>query len=89
MYVLDTNILIYFFKGMGRVSEVLLAKAPKEIGVPAIVVYELEYGILKSTSPDKRKEQLHILCGLVNVLPFSSATARTVASIRFDLARKG
>jgi hypothetical protein len=32
MYVLDTNILIYFFKGLGNVKQNLLAKPPKDIG---------------------------------------------------------
>ncbi|MCB1949913.1 type II toxin-antitoxin system VapC family toxin [Nitrosomonas sp.] len=89
MYVLDTNTLIYFFKGMGRVPENLLAKSPHEIGIPAIVLYELEYGILKSASPKKRIEQLHALCALITVLPFSQREAKIAAAIRFDLEQKG
>lgn len=42
MYVLDTNTLVYFFKGMGGVSTRLLATPPGEIGIPAIVLFELE-----------------------------------------------
>ena len=89
MYVLDTNTLIYFFKGMGRVSGNLLAKSPNEIGIPAIVLYELEYGIVKSSSPEKRIEQLHALCALITILPFSLREAKIAASIRFDLEQKG
>ena len=47
-YVLDTNILIYFFKGVGNVSERLLSTPPSDIGLPAIVLFELEVGIRKS-----------------------------------------
>ncbi|MBE2201548.1 MAG: hypothetical protein IAE79_23250 [Anaerolinea sp.] len=49
MFVLDTNTLIYYFKGMGRVAERLLAHSPQEISIPAVVVYDLEVGIAKST----------------------------------------
>ena len=51
MFVVDTNSLIYFFKGQGRVSERLLDTPPSEIGVPSIVLYELEVGIAKSSAP--------------------------------------
>jgi tRNA(fMet)-specific endonuclease VapC len=53
VYILDTNTLIYFFKGIGRVADNLLAVSPKDIGIPAVVLYELEYGIARSTSPKK------------------------------------
>ncbi len=42
MFVLDTNSLIYFFNGQGHVGERILEIPPSEIGVPAIVLYELE-----------------------------------------------
>ena len=58
-YVLDTNILIYFFKGLGHVSERLLSTPPSDIGLPAIVLFELEVGIRKSKSPKKRITQLN------------------------------
>ncbi|MDT8398493.1 MAG: type II toxin-antitoxin system VapC family toxin [Pseudomonadales bacterium] len=89
MYVLDTNILIYFFTGLGDVSQRLLAVSPKDIGVPAVVIYELEYGITRSSSPKKRQQQLAELCALVKVLPFGRAEAKLSADIRAKLERKG
>jgi tRNA(fMet)-specific endonuclease VapC len=89
MYVLDTNILIYFFKGLGNVAQNLLAKSPKDIGVPAIVLYELEVGIKKSKSPQKRIKQLNDLISVVNVLPFGKAEAKASAQIRAQLEKKG
>jgi tRNA(fMet)-specific endonuclease VapC len=65
VYVLDTNTLIYFFKGMGSVAENLFSVSPKEIGIPSIVLFELEYGIAKSTSPRKRVKQLEELTLLI------------------------
>lgn len=74
---------------MGNVSGRLFDTAPKDIGVPAIVVYELEVGIAKSTSPDKRKVQLKQFTSLVNVLPFGLDEAKAAAGLRADLEKKG
>ncbi len=89
MYVLDTNTLIYFFKGLGGVSKRLLALPPKQISIPSIVLYELEVGIARSTSPKKRRKQLEDFTSLVKVLPFGTEEARSAASIRVDLEKKG
>ena len=43
---LDTNTLIYFFKGMGRVAESMLDQPPSEVAIPSVVLYELEFGSL-------------------------------------------
>jgi len=88
-YLLDTNTLIYFFKGEGEVSQHLLAVPPGEIGIPAIVLYEIEVGIAKSTSPQKRKAQLEEFLSLVNIIPFGGPEARIAASLRARLESKG
>ncbi len=89
MYILDTNTLIYYFKGMGNVSQKLLSKSPQNIGVPAIVLYELEVGIAKSDSPKKRMKQLQEIISLINIIPFSEKEAKVSASIRAILEKKG
>jgi tRNA(fMet)-specific endonuclease VapC len=88
-YVLDTNILIYFFKGMGDVSKHMLAQSPSELAIPTVVIFELEVGIAKSTSPRKRKSQFQELTELVNVLPFGIAESKSAAQIRVKLEKKG
>jgi tRNA(fMet)-specific endonuclease VapC len=89
VYILDTNTLIYFFKGIGNVADNLLAVSPKDIGLPAVVLYELEYGIAGSTSPKKRTKQLEELCALVEVLNFGHEEAKASAMIRVALEKKG
>lgn len=89
MYILDTNTLIYYFKGVGNVADNLLAVSPKDIGIPAVVLYELEYGISKSTSPQKRTKQLEELCALVEVLAFGNEEAKISATVRAFLEKKG
>ena len=89
MYILDTNILIYFFKGLGRVGEKLLGTAPKEIYIPTIVIYELEVGIGKSQFPQKRIKQLEDLMSVVTVQPFTAEAAKSSANIQVQLGKKG
>jgi tRNA(fMet)-specific endonuclease VapC len=89
IYCLDTNILIYFFKGQGNVANRLLNTPPNNITIPAIVIFELEVGIGKSTSPTKRKKQLQELTSLVNIIPFGQSEAKCAAEIRIKLERQG
>jgi len=89
MYIIDTNTLIYFFKGIGNVPNKFLSISPKEIAIPSIVIYELEYGIAKSNFPKKRQAQLKELCSLVHILPFANKEALSSASIRAKLEKKG
>jgi len=89
MFVLDTNTLIYFFKGIGKVEQNLLSKSPKEIGISTIVLFELEVGIGKSKSPYKRIQQLNDLISVVYVLPFGMKESKTAALIRVQLEKQG
>ena len=89
LYLLDTNTLIYFFKGIGDVANILLSKAPKDIFIPSIVLYELEVGIAKSTNPKKRRTQLESLISKINVSLFGVQEAKVAAAIRANLESNG
>ena len=89
MFVLDTNTLIYFFQGMGNVAMRLLNTPPRDIGIPTIVIYELEFGIAKSSAPEKRRQQLNELLAAATVLPFDAEAAQQAARIRADLEQAG
>lgn len=89
MYVLDSNTLIYFFKGMGNVADNLLQHPPRDIAIPAIVLYELEVGLAKSKTPEKRRKQLETLTELVAILPLGVKEARAAATIRATLEAAG
>jgi len=89
MYVLDTNTLIYFFKGKGSVAERLLREAPEDIAIPAVVIFELQTGIAKSSSQGRRTEQLSALMNTVKILSFSTKEAQASATIRAQLEKKG
>lgn len=89
MFVLDTNTVIYFFKGMGGVSERLLSTPPDEVALPTVVLYELETGIAKSSEPSRRRRQLASLVAASRVLPFGRSEARAAASLRAALELAG
>jgi tRNA(fMet)-specific endonuclease VapC len=89
MYILDTNTLIYYFKGQGKVAQNLANIPPQEIGISTIVLFELQVGIAKSTSPAKRTEQLDRLLSRVNLVPFDRDSAVAAATIRAQLEQQG
>ena len=89
MFALDTNSLIYYFKGMGRVAEHLRGTPPREVGVPAIVVYELEFGIARSARPEKTRRALDTVLDTLRVLTFDESAARSAAAIRLLLEQAG
>ena len=89
MLALDTNTVIYFFKGMGRVAENLRKEAPRDIAIPAVVLYELEVGIARSSRPRQRRESLDALLDLIHVLPFDERAASASAELRAQLEKAG
>jgi tRNA(fMet)-specific endonuclease VapC len=89
MYLLDSNTVIYFFKGLGDVAKNLFEKSPQEIFIPSIVIYELEVGIAKSNDSKKREEQLAKLLSHVQIIDFSVNEAKVSANIRAKLEKNG
>ena len=89
MFALDTNTLIYFFRGTGRVKDHLLALSPAEIAIPAIVLYELETGTGQAEHASKRRGQLDELVRVVSVLPFDTAAAKRAAEVSLALRKTG
>jgi tRNA(fMet)-specific endonuclease VapC len=86
---LDTNTLVYYFKGVGRVSEHLSTAAPREVALPAVVLYEVEVGILRSSQPEKRRQALGLLLQMVRILDFNAAAAGVAATVRTTLELRG
>jgi tRNA(fMet)-specific endonuclease VapC len=89
MWVLDTNTVAYFFRGEGRVAERLLATSPRDISVPAIVAYELRYGVARLAAGSRRAMQLEELLGSTLILPFDDDCAKAASAICTDLDRRG
>lgn len=89
MYVLDTNTLSYFFRGEGRVAERLTTVSPSEVGIPTIVLFEIEAGIARSEDAARRRGQLDQALATIPTLPFGREEARAAARIRAELEATG
>ena len=89
MFVLDTNAVVHYFKGRGRVAERLLSTPPGDVGLPSIVVFELLVGVLRSDEVGKRREQLELFLASVATLPFGHDEAAAAAEVRTDLEARG
>jgi tRNA(fMet)-specific endonuclease VapC len=88
-YLLDTNTIIYFFKSEGNISTRLLSVPPKDIGISAIVYYELLFGISKSIRQKEKIHQLGLLIDATNLIPFGEKEAHAAAKIRANLEKRG
>lgn len=91
MLILDSNTISYYFRGDPQVVSRLQALSPADIGVPAIVEYELRYGLLR-LPPDAaapRLAALAILLRPMQILPFDSECAAHAARIRTELEAAG
>jgi tRNA(fMet)-specific endonuclease VapC len=67
----------------------LLAVPPSDVGLPSIVLYEIEVGIGRSSSPERRRRQLADLVAVVRLLPFAAGEARAAACVRIQLEQAG
>jgi tRNA(fMet)-specific endonuclease VapC len=91
MLILDSNTISYYFRGDPQVVPRLQALRPADLGVPAIVEYELRYGLLRMPQ-DAAAPRLAALAQLLRplqLLPFDSECAAQAARIRVDLEAAG
>jgi tRNA(fMet)-specific endonuclease VapC len=89
-YFLDTNICIYI---MNKRPPALIARfvqfQPYEIGIPAIVVSELQYGAAKSQQPQRNQQRLELFLTPFQIVPYDRAAAQAYGMIRATLERNG
>ena len=91
MLILDSNTISYYFRGDSQVVPRLQALRPTDVGVPAIVEYELRYGLLRlpQEAAAPRLAALAQLLGPMQLLPFDSECASYAARIRVELEAAG
>lgn len=91
MLILDSNTISYYFRGDPHVVPRLQALRPTDLGVPAIVEYELRYGLLR-LPPEAAAPRLAALEKLLRPmqrLPFDTGCATHAARIRASLEAAG
>lgn len=91
MLILDSNTISYYFRGDPHVVPCMQALSPADLGVPAIVEYELRYGLLHlgPAAAAPRLDALSALLRPMQILPFDSDCAKHAARIRAELEAAG
>jgi tRNA(fMet)-specific endonuclease VapC len=91
MLVLDSNTISYYFRGDPNVVPRLQALSPAKVAVPAIVEYELRYGLarLPPQAASPRLAALSILLRPMQILSFDSECAVIAAQVRAQLESLG
>ncbi len=88
-YLLDTNICIFLInKRSERVLRHLRAHDVGEVGVSAVTVAELEYGVSK-TGSSRNRAALEAFLLPLDVAPFDAEAAHAYGDVRGALERKG
>ena len=90
MYLLDTNICIYFMKNKyPNLTRKFLLCNNNDFYISSITLFELEYGANKSKWPEKTRLKLYLFLAPFNILPFTVDDAIYAGEIRADLEKKG
>lgn len=91
MLILDSNTISYYFRGDPQVVPRLQALRPADVGVPAIVEYELRYGLLRlpQEAATPRLAALAQLLQPMQRLAFDSECAAQAARVRVELEARG
>jgi len=89
-YLLDTNICIYIIKKKpAEVFEKLKKVMLGDLGISAISLAELQYGIEKSSNPEKNREALEIFLTPIEIVEYGYEASVDYGKIRAELERKG
>jgi tRNA(fMet)-specific endonuclease VapC len=89
-YLLDTDICIYIIrKRSEKVLNKLYKTNPEDVAISSITLSELEYGIQKSSDPEKNRVNLIEFIAPVDVLHYDDLAAVEYGRIRSFLERRG
>ena len=90
MYLLDTNICIYFMKNTyPNLTKKLLSHDPSKLLISSISVFELEYGVCKSKWMKNNRLKLAMFLSPFHIIPFTSEDAVAAGNLRCYLERQG
>jgi tRNA(fMet)-specific endonuclease VapC len=88
--MLDTNICIYLIKQQPvSVLKRFAAHAVGDLGLSAITLAELEYGVAKSTRPAKNREALDAFVSPLDFAAFDRPATAAYGRLRTMLEKKG
>ncbi len=90
-YLLDTNIVSYFVKGVSAslVQRMQAGVDAQDIAISAVTRAELRYGVELMDKFDKRRRRIELVLKEFPTLPWSIAAADEFGRIRAYLKRNG
>lgn len=89
-YYLDTNICIYFLKGLfPEILKRIIGHIPDDIKIASIVKAELLYGAEKSQKREENLEKVESFLMPFEIVPFDNHAAIIYSKIRSELEKKG
>ena len=89
-YLLDTNICIYIIKKKPiTVIQKLQSLNISDVAISSITLSELEYGVSKSSVPEKNKLALTQFLAPIEILDFDDKAAEIYGQVRATLERQG
>jgi tRNA(fMet)-specific endonuclease VapC len=89
-YLLDTNICIYIIKKRPiHVFDKFKSLPIGSIGISTITLAELQFGIMKSSDPEKNQEALDKFLTPLEIIDFDFKATIDYGKIRADLEKKG
>ncbi len=90
MYLLDTNIFVYYMKNSyPNMTARLFSMNPDKLFISALTVCELEYGAEKSNWGARTRDKLYTILAPFQILNFTSRDAIASGRIRGMLEKKG
>ncbi len=89
-YLLDTNICVYLIKKRPETVLRKLLRIPVlEVGISAITLSELEYGVAKSNYKEQNKLALAEFMAPLSIVPYNDTLAPLYGKTRALLEHKG
>ena len=88
-YLLDTDTLVYFYKRVGNCHQHLERLSDQDIAISTINMFELEFGLAKSSNPLPLRAFLRELIRRYNVIDFDTTACQRAGEIRAYLQSKG
>jgi tRNA(fMet)-specific endonuclease VapC len=88
-FLLDTNILVYAFKGQRGCREHINRAPAQSLAISSITIFEIEFGLAKSNNPSHLREYLQKLQLRSQLLGLDEHSAAQAGRLRAYLAALG
>ena len=82
MFLLDTNALIYAFKHQGNYRERIEASDPELLNICTLSLFEIEFGLARSTNPRPMRLYIDDACSRYVCLPLDRDSAACAGRLR-------